>query len=88
MIVEFGASWCRPCIQFEPHFALFASLNPDIVCVKVDIDIDEKVAREYKIQSVPQLMGFVNGEYVKHLESRTVIKLNEEIDLLRKGGTQ
>lgn len=87
VIIEFGASWCRPCIQFEPHFTRFASLNPDLFCVKVDIDVDEKVVEAYKIQSVPQVMAFVNGEYVKHLESRTIVKLNEEIGLLRKGGT-
>lgn len=79
VVVEVGATWCGPCRSFLPHYTKFAEANPDIVCVKIDVDDDPGFVQEYQIQSVPQVMWFKNGEYDRHLESRTVIKLNEEI---------
>lgn len=79
VLVEFGASWCGPCRTFLPHFESFAEQHDDFTCVKVDIEVDPEVVSTYKIQSVPQVMLFENGEYVKHVESRTVIKLNQEL---------
>lgn len=80
VVVEFGAVWCGPCRSFLPHYKKFAEANPDIVCVKVDVDTDPGFVQRFRIQSVPQVFLFKNGEYVKHLESRTVIKLQEELN--------
>lgn len=79
VIVEFGAAWCGPCRSFLPHFKKFAESHDDIVCVKVDVDTDPGFVQKYDIMSVPQVMLFEGGEYTRHLESRTVIKLSEEI---------
>lgn len=81
VVVEFGASWCGPCKKFLPHFEEFSEQHPEIACVKVDVDGDPEVVSTYKIQSVPQVMYFVDGEYAKHLEARTIVKLNQEIGL-------
>lgn len=79
VVVEFGAVWCGPCRSFLPHFKKFAEMNSDVLCLKVDVDSDPGFISEFKIQSVPQVMLFRDGEYVKHLEARTVIKLQSEI---------
>ena len=79
VVVEFGASWCGPCRSFLPHFEKFAEKHPEISAVKVDIEVDPEVVSTYKIQSVPQVMLFEHGEYQRHLESRTLIKLEQEI---------
>lgn len=83
VLVEFGAVWCMPCKAFEPHFRRFAVKHPQIICVKVDVDVDPAVVSEYKLQSVPQVMWFVNGEYVRTLPptARTVQKLEAELNI-------
>lgn len=49
--------------------------------MKVDVDVDPAVVSEYKIQSVPQVMLFEHGQYVRTLDStiRTVQKLDKDI---------
>jgi thiol-disulfide isomerase/thioredoxin len=79
VIVEFGASWCGPCRAFLPHFTKFAEQHPEFVCVKVDVDVDPEVVSTYKIQSVPQVKYFVDGEFAKDIKGRTVMQLNQEL---------
>jgi len=83
VLIEFGAPWCGPCRAFEPQFKRFAAKHPEIVCVKVDVDVDPAVVSEYKLQSVPQIMWFVNGTLDRVLPSdvRSVPKLEQELNL-------
>lgn len=79
VLVEFGASWCGPCRTFLPHFEKFATQHPEVVCVKVDVDVDPDVVSTYGIQSVPQVRYFVDGEFAKDIKGRTIIQLNKEL---------
>ena len=79
VLVEFGASWCGPCRAFLPHFTKFAEQHPEFVCVKVDVDVDPEVVSTFKIQSVPQVKFFLDGEFAKDIKGRTVLQLNEEV---------
>jgi thioredoxin-like negative regulator of GroEL len=83
VLVEFGAPWCVPCTRFLPHFERFAAKHPEIICVKVDVDVDPAVVSEYGIQSVPQVWLYENGVKVKEIpdHARTVIKLENELNL-------
>jgi thioredoxin 1 len=83
VLLEFGAVWCMPCQKFLPQFKRFAQKHPEITCVKVDVDVDPAVVSEYKIQSVPQVMVFLNGQYDRTLPAdvRTVPKLEQEFNL-------
>jgi thiol-disulfide isomerase/thioredoxin len=79
VLVEFGADWCVPCQRFLPHFKKYAEMQNEIVCVKVDVEIDSDIMLMYGIQSIPQVMLFENGEYVRHVEARTVVALKNEL---------
>jgi thioredoxin 1 len=83
VLVEFGAVWCQPCQKFLPQFKRFAAKHPQIVCVKVDVDVDPAVVSEYKLQSVPQIMWFVNGELDRVLPNdvRSVPRLEQELNI-------
>lgn len=80
VVVDFSAeSWCVPCQRLAPHFAKFAEQRDDLVCVKVDVDADPLIASSFNIQSVPQVVLFSGGRYVKHLTGRTVLQLDKEV---------
>ncbi|WP_310601567.1 thioredoxin [Anaerosporobacter sp.] len=64
-IVDFFATWCGPCKMLAPVFEEVSSeLNDRAGFYKVDIDESMELASEYRIQSVPTMLVFKDGEVV------------------------
>lgn len=64
-VVDFYATWCGPCRRQIPIIDnLKARLGDEVNVVKIDIDQEKELAKRYRIQSVPTIMIFKNGEVV------------------------
>lgn len=67
VLVDFWASWCQPCKMMGPILKEFAERYPWIRVAKVDIDLNQKLASQYHIMSVPTLLVFEGGRVQKQL---------------------
>jgi thioredoxin 1 len=61
VLVDFYADWCGPCKMVAPVVEELAR-ETDAAVVKVDVDANGNLAQEYRVQGVPTLLLFVDGE--------------------------
>lgn len=64
-MVDFWADWCGPCKALSPALeAAAASREGKIELVKVDVDANKQLAALYRVQGIPNVKVFRDGEVV------------------------
>ena len=75
-IVDFWAPWCGPCRALGPIIEEVCSEN-NIKLGKVNVDEEMELAELFKIQSIPLVVKFKDGEVVDHflgLKAKDAVK--------------
>lgn len=66
VLADFYADWCGPCKMLEPTVKEIAQKTPAAVA-KVDVDALPHLAQEMRVQGVPSLFLYVDGEPVERM---------------------
>ena len=64
VLVDFWASWCRPCQMVSPLIDEIAEENEDIKVCKINVDEEIELAAQFQVMSIPTLAVFKNGQLV------------------------
>ncbi len=63
VLVDLWATWCGPCKAISPLLEkLEAELGERLTIVKLNIDENPETPRAYRVNSIPTLLLFKNGE--------------------------
>lgn len=80
VVVDFWAPWCGPCKQLMPALeAAVAATKGKVMLAKVNIDDNPELAQALRIQSVPAVFVFFQGQPVTAF---TGVKASSELNML------
>ncbi len=64
VVVDFWADWCGPCKMMGPVLEELAAAHPTVKVGKLNTDENLKLAMARKIDAIPALLLFRNGQEV------------------------
>eukprot|EP01133_Synstelium_polycarpum_P000242 gene242-294_t len=77
MIIYYTATWCGPCRSIAPVFAKIAEANPNIVFVKVDIDLCQDHSSVADVSSVPCFKAYNKGTKLDEFSGASQARLEQ-----------
>ena len=64
VLVDFYADWCGPCKMVAPIIEELSQEKENVKFIKVNVDNNEEIAKEYGIMSIPTMIIFKDGKEI------------------------
>ena len=83
IVVDFWAPWCGPCKQLTPILEKIISKSGNkVTLVKINIDENQQIAAQLRIQSIPTVYAFKDKQIVNAFQG--VIPENQIVEFIEK----
>jgi thioredoxin len=65
VLIDFYAEWCGPCKKMAPYLETMKTEMADsLIVVRINADINQKIAKELSVDALPTLLLYKNGEII------------------------
>jgi len=83
VLLDFSAEWCQPCKMMGPILKdVSKQLGDNVRILKIDVDKNQSIAQQWRIQGVPTIMMFKKGKQL--FRQSGVIPANQLVDMLKQ----
>jgi thioredoxin 1 len=62
VLIDFYADWCGPCKMAAPILDDLSEEQSDVVIMKMNVDENPNIPREYGVMSIPTVIVFKDGK--------------------------
>lgn len=84
IILDFHATWCRPCKMLAPHLqAIQNKYKGKLIVYKIDVDQEPELAKLFKVEAMPTIVFIGNKNsykselgYREYAEFEALVKTN------------
>jgi thioredoxin 1 len=83
VMVDFWAAWCGPCRMLAPAIdSISEEFTGKVKVCKLNVDENGATAKRFKIESIPTVIIFKNGQVLEEL--RGALPKNKYVEVLNK----
>ncbi|KAA8533028.1 hypothetical protein F0562_032855 [Nyssa sinensis] len=83
IVIDFTASWCRPCQFMEPAINEFAARYTNVEFIKIDVDELMDVAQQFGVLTMPTFTLIKAGKEVDRVVGVKKEELQKKIEKYR-----
>ena len=77
VLLDFWAEWCGPCRMLAPTVEAIANERQNLKVGKINVDVEQKLAMSFGIDSIPTLIIVKDGNVARKLvgyNSKTIVE--------------